>query len=111
MLHFLNKNYYLCTISIDFGFMRKRTALAALLLFLATQLCHAHVHTLAEADGIIVILVAIVIALLILGGFGLHYNKIISQRNEQLRRILNALDDYRAIVGAGNGRWTSRKRW
>lgn len=97
----MNKNYYLCTISIDFGFMRKRTALAASLLFLATQLCHAHVHTLAEADGIIVILVAIVIALLILGGFGLHYNKIISQRNEQLRRILNALDDYRAIVGDG----------
>ena len=77
----------------------RKTVATASLLLLSTQFCHAHVHTLAEADGIIVILVAIVIALLILGGFGLHYNKIISQRNEQLRRILNALDDYRAIVG------------
>ena len=60
-----------------------------------------YVHTLAEADNIIVILVVIVIVLLVLGGFGLRQSRIIRQRNEQLRRILNALDDYRAIVGNG----------
>ena len=60
-----------------------------------------YVHTLAEADNIIVILVVIVIMLLVLGGFGLRQSRIIRQRNEQLRRILNALDDYRAIVGNG----------
>ena len=81
--------------------MRKRIALTASLLLLTTQFCRAHVHTLAEADGIIVILIAIVIALLVMGSFILRYNKIIGQRNEQLRRILNALDDYRAIVGDG----------
>ena len=81
--------------------MRKRIALTASLLLLITQFCRAHVHTLAEADGIIVILIAIVIALLVMGSFILRYSKIIGQRNEQLRRILNALDDYRAIVGDG----------
>ena len=60
-----------------------------------------YVHTLAEADNIIVILVVIVIMLLVLGGFGLRQSRIIRQRNEQLRRILNALDDYLAIVGDG----------
>ena len=60
-----------------------------------------YVHTLAEADNIIVILVVIVIVLLVLGGIGLRQSRIIRQRNEQLRRILNALDDYRAIVGDG----------
>jgi AraC-like DNA-binding protein len=79
--------------------MRKRTAVAASLLLTATQYCHAHVHTLAEADTIIAILTFIVILLLVLGGFSLYHNKIISQRNEQLRRILKALDDYRAILG------------
>ena len=61
----------------------------------------SHIYTLAEADNIIVILVVIVIMLLVLGGFGLRQSRIIRQRNEQLRRILNALDDYRAIVGDG----------
>ena len=79
--------------------MRKRIAVTNSLLLLTTQFCHAHVLTLDEADGIIVILISIVIALLVVGGIGLHYGRIISQRNEQLRRILNALDDYRAIVG------------
>ena len=78
--------------------IRRNIIATASLLLLSTQFCHAYVHTLAEADGIIVILVAIVVALLVLGGIGLHYNRIIRQRNEQLRRILNALDDYRAIV-------------
>jgi AraC-like DNA-binding protein len=81
--------------------MRKKTVLTASLLLLATQYCHAHEHTLAEADAIIIVLAAIVIVLLILGGIGLRFSRIISQRNEQLRRILNALDDYRAIVGDG----------
>ena len=54
------------------------------------------------ANSIIAILVIIVIVLLVLGGIGLRQSRIIRQRNEQLRRILNALDDYRAIVGDGN---------
>ena len=62
----------------------------------------SHIYTLAEADSIIAILVVIVIVLLVLGGVGLRQSRIIRQRNEQLRRILNALDDYRAIVGDGN---------
>ena len=61
----------------------------------------SHIYTLAEADSIIAILVIIVIVLLVLGGVGLRQSRIIRQRNEQLRRILNALDDYRAIVGNG----------
>ena len=57
------------------------------------------INTLAEADIIIMILFVIVIVLLVLGGIGLRQSRIIRQRNEQLYRILNALDDYRAIVG------------
>ena len=59
----------------------------------------SYIFTSAEADNIIMILVVIVIVLLVLGGIGLRQSRIIRQRNEQLRRILNALDDYRAIVG------------
>ena len=59
----------------------------------------SHIYTLAEADSIIAILVVIVIVLLVLGGVGLRQSRIIRQRNEQLRRILNALGDYRSIVG------------
>lgn len=51
------------------------------------------------ADSIIAILVITVIVLLVLGDIGLRQSRIIRQRNKQLRRILNALDDYRAIVG------------
>ena len=81
--------------------MRKRIALTAPLLLLVALFCHAQVLTLAEADTIIVVLIVFVIVLLVLGGFGLHYNRVISRRNEQLLRILNALDDYRAIVAGG----------
>ena len=81
--------------------MRKRLALTAPLLILVTSYCHAKALTLAEADTIIVVLLIVVIVLLVLGGFGLHYNRVISRRNEQLLRILNALDDYRAIVAKG----------
>jgi len=55
--------------------------------------------TLAEADTIIVILIFVVILLLVLGGISLYYNRVFKRRNEQLHRILDALDDYRAIVG------------
>ena len=81
--------------------MRRRIAITASLLLLATSFCHAQSMTLAEADTIIVVLLVVVIVLLVLGGFSLHYNRVISRRNEQLLRILNALDDYRAIIGDG----------
>ena len=57
--------------------------------------------TLAEADTIIVILLFVVLLLLILGSISLYYNSVFKRRNEQLHRILDALDDYRAIVGGG----------
>lgn len=59
----------------------------------------SYIYTLAEANTIIVILVVILILLLVLGVISLRYSRIVRQRNEQLRRILNALDDYRALVG------------
>ena len=58
-----------------------------------------HAYNLHDANVIILILVVIVIALIVMGWYSIRYNKVISQRNEQLRRILTALDDYRAIVG------------
>ena len=79
--------------------MSKRINLTALLLLLATTFCHARTLTLEEADTIIIILVFIVILLIVLGGVSLYYNRIVSRRNEQLLRILNALDDYRVIMG------------
>lgn len=81
--------------------MRKRITLTAMLLLLAISFCHARALTLAEADAIIIILLLVVILLLVLGGIGLFYNRVIRRRNEQLLRILNALDDYRAIVANG----------
>ena len=81
--------------------MKKRITLTAPFLLLATQFCRAQALTLAEADTIIIILSSIVVLLLVLGGFSLHHNKVVSRRNEQLHRILNALNDYRAIVGDG----------
>lgn len=69
------------------------------MLLLTTPFCYANGYTLAMANGIIVILVVIVIALVVMGGHILNNNRLIRQRNEQLRRILTALDDYRAIVG------------
>ena len=55
----------------------------------------------SEANTIIVILLSVVLLLVVLGIFSLRYNRIISRRNEQLLRILNALDDYRTIVANG----------
>ncbi len=81
--------------------MRKKIALTAPLLLWATQYCHAQAYALAQANTIIMILVSVVVLLLVLGVYGLRYNKIIHRRNEQLLRILNALDNYRAIVGEG----------
>lgn len=65
---------------------------------LASPFCYASGYTLAVANSIIVALVVIVIALIAMGCYSIHYNKVLSQRNEQLRRILTALDDYRALV-------------
>ena len=79
--------------------MKQLIISSALLLFLATPFCYASVNSMAVANSIIVILIIIVIALVVMGCYGLYYTKTIRQRNEQLRRILTALDDYRAIVG------------
>ena len=79
--------------------MEERIILSASMLLLATPFCYASGYTLAVANHIIVIQVVIVIVLVVLGVYSLYHNRVISQRNEQLRRILTALDDYRAIVG------------
>ena len=82
--------------------MKKRIALTAPLLLLVTSFCYAGtLLVLSETDAIVAILVFVIIVLLVLGGFVLHYNKIVIRRNEQLHRILNALDDYRALIGNG----------
>ena len=81
--------------------MKKRMVSSTSLLLLATPFCYAHGYTLAEANGIIVILIIIVIALIAFGAYSIHHNRVISQRNEQLRRILTALDEYRAMVANG----------
>lgn len=78
--------------------MNKRLFSSTVMLLLATPFCYASGYTLAVANHIIVILVIIVIVLIVMGCYVIHYNKIISQRNEQLRRILTALDEYRALV-------------
>ncbi|UKK62524.1 hypothetical protein L6468_01765 [Prevotella communis] len=72
--------------------MRKKTILTATLLFIATTACQARTLTIAEADTIIVILLCIIILLLVTGTFGVHYSRIVYRRNEQLNRILNALN-------------------
>ena len=78
--------------------MKKRIVTSTLMLLLASQFSYANGYTLSDANHIIVILVVIVIVLVVLGVYSLYYNRVFSQRNEQLRRILTALDDYRAIV-------------
>ena len=64
-------------------------------------ICFAHSYTLTDANLIIGLLILVVIILVVMGCYNIRYNRIISQRNEQLRRILTALDNYRAIVGDG----------
>ena len=78
--------------------MKEKIFTTASMLLLATPFCYASGYTLAAANHIIVLLIVIVIALAVMGAYSLRHNKVISQRNEQLRRILTALDDYRAIV-------------
>ena len=56
-------------------------------------ICFAHSYTLTHANYIIVLLILVVIVLVVMGCYNIRYNRIISQRNEQLRRILTALDD------------------
>ena len=82
--------------------MKKRIVSSALLLLLASPFCHAHGYTLTDANHIIVTLVIIVIALIGFGCYSVHHNREVSQRNEQLRRILTALDEYRAMVADGH---------
>ena len=65
------------------------------------NICFVHSYTLEDANLVIVLLILIVIALIVIGCYNIRDNRIISQRNEQLQRILTALDDYRAIVGNG----------
>ena len=79
--------------------MKERIVLSASMLLLASPFCYAKGYTLADANHIIVTLVVIVIALIVVVCYSMHHNRIVSQRNEQLRRILRALDDYRAKVG------------
>ena len=79
--------------------MKGSIVLGTLMILLETLSCYAGRYTLADANIIIVILIFIVIALIVMGCYSIRYNRIISQRNEQLRRILTALDDYRSIVG------------
>jgi len=79
--------------------MKKKIISSALILFAATPFCYAHGSILADSNSIIVILLIIVIVLIAYLAYSRHQNRFISQRNEQLRRILTALDDYRAIVG------------
>ena len=81
--------------------MKQKTISTVSLLILAAPFCYASEYTLAEANSIIVILIIIVIVLVVMGCYGLHYNKIISRRNEQMQRILTVLDEYRALVGDG----------
>ena len=81
--------------------MNKGIISSTALLLLTPTFCYARSYTLADANHIIVILVFIVIILIAMGCYSIYYNRIISQRNEQLRRILTALDEYRAIVGSG----------
>ena len=71
------------------------------MLLLATPFCYASGYTLAVANNIIVILIIIVIALIGFGCYSVHHNREVSQRNEQLRRILTALDEYRLMVADG----------
>ena len=79
--------------------MKERMITSTSLLFLATPFCYAKGYTLSDANHIIGVLVILVIVLIVVGYNSIRNNRIISQRNEQLRRILTALDDYRAIVG------------
>ena len=81
--------------------MKERIISSTSMLLLASPLCYASGYTLADANHIIVTLVVIVIALIGFGCYSVHHNRVVSQRNEQLRRILTALDEYRAHVGDG----------
>ncbi len=63
-----------------------------------TVFCSFPGYTIDHANYIILILVLVVIALIVTGCYIIRKNRLISQRNEQLQRILTALDEYRAMV-------------
>jgi len=77
--------------------MKLKTTLTTLLL-LVTVGCYAESFNIAKAEATIMILTFIVILLLVMGGVILYYNRIISQRNEKLRRILHGLEAYRNMM-------------
>ena len=79
--------------------MENRIISTTSMFLLASPFCYASGYTLAVANYIIVILIIIVAVLVAMGAHIYKNYRIIRQRNEQLRRILTALDDYRAIVG------------
>ena len=55
--------------------MNKRVISSTFMFLLATPFCYASGYTLAVANHIIVILVIIVIALIVMGCYSIHYNK------------------------------------
>ena len=79
--------------------MKKRIISSGVLLLSVSPYCYASGYTLTVANHIIVALIIIVIVLVVMGVYIINNNRTMRQRNEQLRRILTALDDYRAIVG------------
>ena len=79
--------------------MNKRLVSSLSILLASTPFCHAHGYTLVEANIIIAILIIVVIALAVCGGFAFYHNKVISRRNEQMQRILTVLNEYRELVG------------
>ena len=61
-------------------------------------ICFAHGYTLAGANLIIVLLILVVIVLVVMGCYSIRYNRIISQRNEQLRRILTPAEYRNSMI-------------
>ena len=90
--------------------MRKRIALTIPLLLLVTSYCHAQVLTLAQADAIILALLMVVFILLVLVGFGLYYNRVVSRRNEQLSEYSMRWMTIGPLWPKGHCRLMSRKR-
>lgn len=79
--------------------MKKYLTSTTSLLLLSTPYCYAQRFTHEEANNIIVTLVIIIVALVVLGCYGIYYHRIISRRNEQMQRILTVLNEYRDMVG------------
>ena len=61
-------------------------------------ICFAHSYTLTDANLIIGLLILVVIILVVMGCYNIRYNRIISQRNEQLRRILTPAEYRNSMI-------------